>query len=102
MRLAIDLYPFHGVSMGETAAPDLSGECGGGKNPPHISRRKDHARRLGAEEKALRTLPQCLNWKLCNVLRSKYFFQFDPLLVETEQLHSVRWRVSTVFRGGIT
>jgi len=30
----------------------LSGECGGGKTPPQISRRKDQAGRLGAEEKA--------------------------------------------------
>ena len=45
--------PFPDLSTGETAAPDLSGECGGGKNPPQISRRKDQAGRLGAEEKAL-------------------------------------------------
>jgi len=30
--------PFHDLSAGETAAPDLSGECGGGKTPPQISR----------------------------------------------------------------
>jgi len=35
--------PFHDLSAGETAAPDLSGECGGGKTPPQISRRKDPA-----------------------------------------------------------
>jgi len=45
--------PFHDLSAGETAAPDLSGECGGGKAPPQISRRKDQAGRLGAEEKTL-------------------------------------------------
>jgi len=43
---------FHDLSAGETAAPDLSGECGGGKTPPQISRRKDQAGRLGTEEKA--------------------------------------------------
>jgi len=32
---------FHDLSAGETAAHDLSWECGGGKNPPWISRRKD-------------------------------------------------------------
>ena len=51
--------PFHDLSAGETAAPDLSGECGGGKTPPQISRRKDPAydRResLGTEEKTSRT-----------------------------------------------
>ncbi len=47
--------PFHDLSAGETAAPDLSGECGGGKTPPQISRRKDQARSLGAEEKTSRT-----------------------------------------------
>jgi len=29
----------------------LRGECGGGKAPPQISRRKDQAGRLGIEEK---------------------------------------------------
>ncbi len=51
--------PFHDLSAGETAAPDLSGECGGGKTPLQISRRKDPAydRResLGTEEKTSRT-----------------------------------------------
>ncbi len=46
---------FHDLSAGETAAHDLSGECGGGKNPPWISRRKDQAGSLGTEEKALTT-----------------------------------------------
>ena len=45
---------FHDLSAGETAAPDLSGECGGGKTPLQISRRKDQARSLGAEEKTSR------------------------------------------------
>ena len=49
---------FHDLSAGETAAHDLSGECGGGKNPPWISRRKDQAVRLGTEEKASTT--RCL------------------------------------------
>ncbi len=49
--------PFHDLSAGETAAPDLSGECGA---PPisggtQISRRKDQAGSLGAEEKTSRT-----------------------------------------------
>jgi len=52
MCLAGGRRTFHDLSAGETAAPDLSGECGGGKTPPKISRRKDQARRLGAEEKA--------------------------------------------------
>jgi len=43
---------FHGLSVGETAAPDVSGECGVGKTPPQISRRKDQAASLGTEEKA--------------------------------------------------
>ncbi len=42
---------FHDLSVGETAAPDLSGECGGGKTPPQISRRKHQAGSLGTEEK---------------------------------------------------
>jgi len=46
---------FHDLSAGETAAPDLSGECGGGKTPPQISRRKDQAGSLGTEEKRSRT-----------------------------------------------
>jgi len=33
--------------QGGTAAPDLSGECGEGKTPPQISRRKDQAGSLG-------------------------------------------------------
>jgi hypothetical protein len=47
--------PFHDLSAGETAAPDLSGECGEGKTPPQISRRKDQAESLGTEEKSSRT-----------------------------------------------
>ena len=43
--------PFHDVSVGETAAPDLSGECGGGKAPPQIGRRKDQAESLGTTDK---------------------------------------------------
>jgi len=39
--------------VGETAALDLSGECGGGKTPLQISRRKDQAESLGTEEKTL-------------------------------------------------
>ncbi len=46
--------PFHDLSAGETAAPDLSGECGGGKTPLQISHRKDQAGSLGTEEKTLR------------------------------------------------
>ena len=42
--------PFHDLSVGEAAAP-LAGECGGGKTPPQISRRKDQAGSLGTEEK---------------------------------------------------
>jgi len=34
--------------VGETAALDLSGECGGGKTPPQISRRKDQVPILGS------------------------------------------------------
>jgi len=45
---------FHDLSVGETAAPDLSGECGGGKNPLQISRRKDQAGSLGTAEKTSR------------------------------------------------
>jgi hypothetical protein len=47
--------PFHDLSVGETAAPDFSGECGGGKTPPQISRRKDQAGSPGTEEKTSRT-----------------------------------------------
>jgi hypothetical protein len=47
--------PFHDLSAGETAAPDSWGECGGGKTAPQISRRKDQAGSLGAEEKTSRT-----------------------------------------------
>jgi len=43
--------PFHDLSVGEAAAPDLSGECGGGKNPLQISRRKDQAESLGTTDK---------------------------------------------------
>jgi len=39
--------PFHDLSVGEAAAPDLSGECGGGKTPLQIRRRKDQAESLG-------------------------------------------------------
>ena len=28
---------FRNLSVGETAGPDLSGQCGGGKTPPQIS-----------------------------------------------------------------
>jgi hypothetical protein len=58
--------PFHGVSMGETAALSHStllmalskiegpveGNAGGGKTPPLIRCRKDKAGSLGIEEKA--------------------------------------------------
>ncbi len=58
-RLVEGCRPFHDLSAGETAAPDLSGECGGGKTPLQISRRKDPAylgrESLGAEEKTSRT-----------------------------------------------
>jgi hypothetical protein len=33
----------------------LRGECGGGKTPPQISRKKDQAGRLGTEEKVSMT-----------------------------------------------
>jgi len=36
--------------VGETAAPDLSGECGEGKTPPQIRRRKDQAESLGTTD----------------------------------------------------
>jgi len=39
--------------VGETAAPDLSGECGEGKTSPQISRRKDQAGSLGTAKKTL-------------------------------------------------
>ena len=42
-RLVEGRRAFHDLSAGETAAPDLSGECGGGKTPLQISRRKDQA-----------------------------------------------------------
>jgi len=45
--------PFHDLSVGEAAAPDLSGECGGGKTPLQISRRKDQAESLGTTDKTL-------------------------------------------------
>lgn len=41
MLLAGDRRPFPDLSTGETAATDLSGECGGGKTPPQISRGKN-------------------------------------------------------------
>jgi len=44
---------FHDLSVGETAAPDLSGECGEGKTPLQISRRKDQAGSLGTAKKTL-------------------------------------------------
>jgi len=64
--------PFHGLSVGETAGPAMAGQCGGGKNPPQISRRKDQAGSLGTKEKAESSLaliklpnlkqPYCVNW----------------------------------------
>ena len=42
---------FRDLSVGETAAPDLSGECGGGKTPPQINRRKDQLGSLGTIER---------------------------------------------------
>jgi hypothetical protein len=36
--LAGGLCPFRDLLVGETAAPELSGECGGGRTPPQISR----------------------------------------------------------------
>ena len=44
--------PFHDVSVGEAAAHDLSGECGGGKTPLQIRRRKDQAGSLETTDKA--------------------------------------------------
>jgi len=44
--------PFHDVSVGEAAAHDLSGECGGGKTALQIRRRKDQAGSLGTTDKA--------------------------------------------------
>jgi len=51
LRLVGGRCAFHDLSMGEAAAPELSGECGGGKSPPQISRRKEQAGSLGTEEK---------------------------------------------------
>ena len=42
---------FTTYQWGEAAAPEFSGECGGGKSPPQISRRKEQAGSLGTEEK---------------------------------------------------
>ena len=54
------MLSFRDLSVGETAAPpifvsydtDIGGECGGGRTPPQISRRKDQPGRLGTKEKA--------------------------------------------------
>jgi len=51
--------------VGETAAPDLSGECGGGKNPLQISRRKDQAGSLGTAEKTSRPSEILLGYIQC-------------------------------------
>jgi len=39
--------------VGETAGPEMSGQCGGGKTPPQISCRKDQPGSLGAEERPI-------------------------------------------------
>ena len=66
-----DCRPFHNLSPGETGDPLAgtessvagakkpqprlqAGECGGGKTPPQISRRKDQAGSPGTEEKTSR------------------------------------------------
>jgi len=38
--------------VGEAAGPNMLGQCGGGKNPPQINRRKDQAGSLGTEGNA--------------------------------------------------
>ena len=42
---------FTAYQWGKPQPRAYRGECGGGKNPPQISRRKDQAGRLGIEEK---------------------------------------------------
>ena len=65
--LARGRCPFHDLSVGETAAPDKSGECGGGKTPPQISRWKDQAGSPGTEEKTSRPalVNKCQGHKPC-------------------------------------
>jgi len=48
---------FTTYQRGKPQAP-LAGQCGGGKTPPQISRRKDQAGSLGTEENA--SLPDYL------------------------------------------
>ena len=43
--------PFHNLSVGEAAAPDLSGECGVPLSGIQIRRRKDQAESLGTTDK---------------------------------------------------
>jgi hypothetical protein len=63
---------FCGLSAGETAGPGLSGQCGGGKTPPEISRLKDQPRSLGAEEKlsypGLHCDPSSMPYSICSNL----------------------------------
>jgi len=40
---------FRNLLVGETAGPDMSGQCGGGKTSPQISCRKDQPESLGTE-----------------------------------------------------
>ena len=62
---------FHGVSVGEAAALDLSGECGGGRDPPLIRRRKDKVGSLGTEEKIHdHSIPLWVISNVCNLMAS--------------------------------
>jgi len=44
---------FRNLLVGETAGPNMLGQCGGGKTPPQISCRKDQPGSLGTEEKPI-------------------------------------------------
>jgi hypothetical protein len=55
---------FHGLSVGETAAPPKVENVGGGRTPPQISHRKDQPGSLGIEEKISQAshLAPCAFW----------------------------------------
>jgi len=44
---------FSRLTTGGSRSYAEGGECGGGKTPPKVSRRKDQAGRLGTQEKPL-------------------------------------------------
>jgi len=79
LRKRVDFYEVTGVRalsfrnllVGETAGPNVLGQCGGGKTPPQISCRKDQPGSLGTEEKPI-LFKKNIGYTKVSLLRTQY------------------------------